>query len=83
MSLYNNFIGIDIGKFNFVVATHGTKNTIEYENKSSGIRTFIKEFRKELVSSLCILETTGGYEMELLLTLCNKNFAMHRANTQS
>lgn len=82
MSLCNNFIDIDIGKFNFVVATHGTKNT-EYENKSSGIRTFIKEFRKELVSSLCILETTGGYETELLLTLCNKNFAMHRANMQS
>ena len=31
---------------------------------------------------LCILETTGGYEIELLYTLCDKNFTVHRANTR-
>ena len=29
-----------------------------------------------------MLETTGGYETRLLLTLCDKGFAVHRANTQ-
>ena len=35
-----------------------------------------------LIDSLCILETTGGYEMALLLSLCNKSIAVHRANTR-
>ena len=34
-----------------------------------------------LIDSLCILETTGGYEMALLLSLCNKSIAVHRTNT--
>ena len=35
-----------------------------------------------LARSLCVLETTGGYETRLLLTLCDKGFAVHRANTR-
>jgi hypothetical protein len=35
MKEYHNFIGIDIGKFTFVVATHKNKKTKEYENKGS------------------------------------------------
>ena len=31
MQLYNNFIGIDIGKFNFVVGVHDQKETKEYK----------------------------------------------------
>jgi hypothetical protein len=27
MKLYKNFLGIDIGKFQFVTAVHGEKNT--------------------------------------------------------
>ena len=67
MTSYNNFIGIDIGKFNFVVAIHGNKNTKEYENNSLGINSFIKDYTANLANSLSILETTGGHEMELLL----------------
>lgn len=80
--LYNNFIGIDIGKFNFVVNIHGQKNTTEYENTSTGIADFLKDHKKILSHSLCILETTGGYEMRLLLTLCEKSYSAHRANTR-
>ena len=29
MPLYNNFIGLDIGKFNFIVAIYGNKETKE------------------------------------------------------
>lgn len=79
---YTNFIGLDIGKFNFVVAVHGHKQTIEYKNNQQGIKLFLKDHKAILSSSLCILETTGGYETRVLLTLCDKNIAVHRANTR-
>lgn len=82
MSLYNNYIGIDIGKSSFVVAVYGSKKTHEYDNDLSGINLFIKEFKKELSNALCVLETTGGYEMRLLLTLCETGIGVHRANTR-
>lgn len=82
MSLYNKHIGIDIGKNFFVVAIHGLKKVHEYDNSSSGMGLFFKDFRKELSQSLCVLETTGGYEMQLLLSLCRADIAVHRANTR-
>ena len=48
MSLYNNYIGIDIGKLFFVVAVHGSKKTYEYENTPSGIKAFINDFKIRL-----------------------------------
>ncbi|MDR0296682.1 MAG: transposase [Rickettsia sp.] len=60
MLLYNNFISLDIGKFNFVVAIHGKKETKEFDNNSNGIVDFIKDYKKELSSALCVLETTDG-----------------------
>lgn len=82
MTLYNNFIGIDIGKYNFVVASYGNKETKEYENNYSGIDIFMKDYKDLFADSLCILEPTGGYEMQLLLALCEQNFNVHRANTR-
>ena len=35
-----------------------------------------------LSTSLCILETTGCYELEVLLALCHQNIAVHKANTR-
>lgn len=82
MTLYNNFVGVDIGKFSFVVAIHGQKQVKEYDNDPSGIKSFIKDYQKYLSQGLCILETTGGYEMRLVLTLCEAGFSVHRANTR-
>ena len=82
MKSYNNFIGIDIGKFNFVVAVHGQKTTCEFENTSQRIKAFIKDYRHIFTDSLCILETTGGYELELLYTLCVNKIHVHRADTR-
>jgi len=82
MESYKNFIGIDIGKFNFVVAVHGQKSIKEYENTSSGIDDFLNDFKDGLSNGLCVLEPTGGYEMRLLLALCDKNYAVHRAHTR-
>lgn len=82
MSLYSNYIGIDIGKLSFFVTVYGAHKVYEFENNPVGINTFIKTFKKKLLNSLCILETTGGYEMRLLLTLCELQFSVHRANTR-
>ena len=82
MKSYRNFIGIDIGKFNFFVAIYGQKLINEYENTVSGINKFIKDFKKELPEAICVLEPTGGYELKLLMTLCDHNYTVHRAHTR-
>ena len=82
MSLYQNFIGIDIGKYSFVVAIHGNKQTTEYNYTAEKITEFMNEFKAELNNSLVVLEATGGYEMELLQTLGAANIVVHRANTR-
>lgn len=82
MTSYNNFIGIDIGKFTFVVATFGRNDIHEFNNDDKGIRAFMKKYQPFLMNSLSVLETTGGYEMRLLLKLCEKGYSVHRANTR-
>lgn len=82
MTVYNNYVGVDIGKFSFVVALHGQKHTKEYDNDAVGIQAFMKDYHNYLSKGLCILETTGGYEMRLVLTLCEKGYKVHRANTR-
>lgn len=82
MTLYNNFIGIDIGKFSFVVAIYNQKQIKEYDNDAAGIKDFMDDYRQHLLKGLCVLETTGGYEMRLLLSLCDKGYAVHRANAR-
>lgn len=82
MSLYTNFFGIDIGKFNFVVSLYGAKSTHEYENSAAGIAQFCEEQSHILPNCLCILETTGGYELELLYSLVAQDFKVHRADTR-
>lgn len=82
MTVYNNFIGIDIGKFNFVASVYGSKSTTEYKNSSLGIAQFIEENKDILENSLCVLETTGGYELDVLYSLLEKGFKVHRADTR-
>lgn len=82
MKSYNNFVGIDIGKFNFFAAIHGKKIVTEYENTTEGVDRFLSDFQDKLTDTLFILEPTGGYEMRLLLALCDKGFAVHRAHTR-
>lgn len=80
--VYQNFIGIDIGKYEFVVACHGTKQTHTFENTSKGFERFMKAFESRLPDALVVLETTGGYELELLLYLNDNDVSIHRANTR-
>jgi transposase len=82
MKNYHNFIGIDIGKFNFVVSVYNQKETNVFDNSAEGIVKFFDYYDSILGESLCVLETTGGYEIGLLTTLCNRNVSVHRANTR-
>lgn len=82
MKEYQNFIGIDIGKFSFVVALLDRKTTSEYQNSAAGIAEFIDEYKDILPNALTVLETTGGYELDLLYTLCEYSFDVHRADTR-
>lgn len=82
MTVYQNFIGLDIGKFTFVAACYGEAITKEYENNPIGVKSFLSDFKRKLSQSLIILETTGGYEMRLLLTLHDKGLKVHRSNTR-
>ena len=82
MKSYNNYIGIDIGKFEFVVSVLGTKGVKTYPNDAEGIERFIEGTRDFLSDGLSVLEVTGGYEMRLLLRLCEEGFNVHRANTR-
>lgn len=82
MPSYQNFMGIDIGKFSFVVSLQGASKIHTYDNTPEGIFKFLEEFQEVLPTSLVVLETTGGYEMQLLLALCEQKYAVHRANTR-
>ncbi len=82
MKLYSSFIGMDIGKFNFVVALHGEKITKEYPNSAEGIKDFLKDYEEILPTAFCVVETTGGHEKILLLALRSNRYAVHRADTR-
>lgn len=80
--MYQNFIGIDIGKKTFVVGQHAGKTTREFENVPSGLEAFYRHYECILLSSLVVLEATGGYEMGMLQYLLGKGIAVHRADTR-
>lgn len=79
---YQNFIGIDIGKFKNVVAIHKQKNAVEFDNNASGWQQLFQEFSDILPNALVTLENTGKYELGLSHFLTDKNIAVHRANTR-
>jgi transposase len=82
MKIYHNFIGIDMGKYSFVVNIFDEKNTTEYENTLVGIAQFIQDHETRLTNALCVVEATGGYELALLYALTEKSYAVHRADAR-
>lgn len=82
MTVYTNFIGIDMGKFNFVASIYGNKTTNEYENSCSGIGKFIEEHQSVLLDSLIVVEATGGYELEFIYTIVAAGYKIHRADAR-
>lgn len=82
MKSYTNFVGIDIGKMSFIVSIHNKKAVSEYSNDWKGISKFIRENKNKLAEGLVILEATGGYEMELVLSLNALDYPLHRADSR-
>jgi len=81
-ALYNNFIGIDIGKHEFVSFLKNDDKTNCYKNDLKGFHKFLKDHKDYLCNSLVVLETTGGYESKCLEFLLDNNLAVHRADTR-
>ena len=69
MIIHHKFTGIDIGKFNFVVANHGGKNTKEYINDSLGIDSFLKIIQKLTHCIFWKLQVDIKWNMELITHL--------------
>lgn len=82
MALYHFFIGLDIGKFEVVVACQGSKATKTYSNTAQGFEAFCADYGTLLSQSLVVLETTGGYEKLFLYGLVKQKVCVHRANTR-
>ena len=80
--MYQNFVGIDIGKFEIVVAVHDIKAVQTYKNEESDLKKFYQEHKKYLKTGLVVVETTGGYEKSVIEFLLSKKVAVHRANTR-
>jgi len=81
-SLYNNFIGIDIGKHEFVSHLKNDNKTNTYENNRKGFKKFISTHKNVMAQSLVVLETTGGYENACMNFLLANDTAVHRADTR-
>lgn len=80
--VYHNFIGIDISKVDFYVATHGIKKVEVFTNNEAGFQQFYQKFEQQLHNALVVLETTGSYEYNLIDLLQQKHVSVHRANTR-
>lgn len=80
--LYNNFIGIDIGKIEFYITVHQSNKASIYLNSPEGIAKFYQEYQDQLSGGLVVLETTGGYELEVINYLQANNIAVHRAHAK-
>jgi transposase len=80
--LYPTFIGIDIGKNEFVTALHGEKLAKVYSNTPAGNSDFFDGYSDILKDSLVVLESTGGYENDVLSFLLKNSIKVHRADTR-
>ena len=65
-NLYCNFLGIDIGKSEFISHLRNNDKTNTYQNNRKGIKNFVDDHSEALAHGLTVLETTGGYESRLL-----------------
>lgn len=81
MTFYHNFLGIDIGKFDFHVSRFkSNKQVVRYDNNLEGINSFLEDYAEILPEALSILEPTGGHERELLYSLLARNYPVHRTD---
>ncbi len=83
---YIHFIGIDVSKDSFEVAfSHAEEvdgspsaKPRRFANSRQGFAEFLSLWDTEWSQTFVVLEATGGYEMGLLLALCDDRIAVHR-----
>jgi transposase len=73
------YIGIDVAKDSFVVATRleGKLTTSLHSNDKSGINSFLKSLPNQ---SWCIMEATGVYSLHLAVALYERGFKVSVVN---
>lgn len=76
---YQVFIGIDIAKDSFVVATSNDRKTPEFPNNLKGFKEFHEAYKNILKQAFITLEVTGRYEMAFLKYLVKREYHVHRA----
>ena len=81
-NLYSSFLGIDIGKREFVSHLMKDDKAKTYQNNRNGFKKLVQEYSDALPHGLIVLETTGGYENRLLNYLLDNDIAVHRADTR-
>lgn len=74
--MFKTFIGIDISKE--WVDIH--LNTHVYKVLQSNTESFIANHRVEFQEALCVMESTGGYEIKLAQHLMEQGIAVHIAH---
>ncbi|AWN81688.1 IS110 family transposase [Candidatus Cardinium hertigii] len=74
------YIGIDIGKRNFIAAFPQDQGyrTITYKNEPKGIETFLAQLDKS--ADHCVLEATGNYGALLLQMLTGHGIVVSMVN---
>lgn len=78
---YSYFIGIDIGKDSFDVATAcGAAKPKRFPNSRQGFAALAAQFASQLPEALVVMEATGRYEQALLEHLLQSGIAVHRAS---
>ena len=73
------YIGIDVAKDSFVVATKqdGSVTTSLHSNDKNGINSFLKSLSNQ---SWCIMEATGVYSLQLAIALYEKGIKVSVVN---
>lgn len=77
------YLGIDIGKHAFDVFSSESNQYFKFDNKLKGFRQFFKLIANKQSSIGCIcMESTGGYEKDLLFFLFQKQLPVSRINAR-
>lgn len=73
------YLGIDVAKDSFVVATklEGKTSTCLHNNDQKGIAGFLKNL---FSNTWCIMEATGVYSLQLAIALCEKGIKVSVVN---
>lgn len=59
------FVGIDVGKFDLVLAFHGAHDTLTFANTGDGIADLVAQLQRSPTPVHIAIEATGGYEWPL------------------